>query len=196
MIKRLIKLRQYEQQGCIPLYICANYTFMEVQEAILTRRSIRKYTGSPVKDEQIGALLRAAMYAPSARNQQPWHFVVIRDRELMNSIPSFHINAKMIADAAAGILVCADIQLEQSVGYWIQDVAAATQNILLSAHGMGLGAVWLGVYPREERMNGMKKLLHLPEHIIPFSLISIGYPAEIPVQPERHLPERIHTNKW
>ena len=169
---------------------------MEVQKAILTRRSIRKYTGQEVNNEQLENLLQAAMYAPSARNQQPWHFIVIRKLEILEKIPSFHPHSKMIKDASAGILVCADVQLEQSVGYWIQDVAAATQNILLSAHGMGLGAVWLGIYPREERISGMKELFSLPDHIVPFSLISIGYPAEIPANPNRYLPERVHFDKW
>jgi len=169
---------------------------MEIQQAILTRRSIRKYSLEKVSDEQIEAILRAAMYAPSARNQQPWHFVVLRDKTILEKIPVFHPNAKMITGASAGILVCADINLEQSVGYWIQDVAAATQNILLSAYGQGLGAVWLGIYPREERIKGISDILSLPTHIVPFSLISVGYPAENPSQPDRYLPERIHFEKW
>jgi len=169
---------------------------METKEALLTRRSIRKYTGQEVNEIQIEEMLRAAMYAPSARNQQPWHFVVIRDKSILKQIPLYHVNAGMIAGASLGILVCADTGLEQSVGYWIQDVAAATQNILLSAHGMGLGAVWLGIYPREERIMGTRDLLGIPENVMPFSLISIGYPAESPAMPERFLPERIHTNKW
>jgi nitroreductase len=169
---------------------------MEVQQALLTRRSIRKYSGKEVSDEQIEAMIRAAMYAPSARNQQPWHFIVLRDKATLAKIPVFHPNSTMITGASAGILVCADIQLEQSVGYWIQDVAAATQNILLSAHGMEIGAVWLGIYPREERTEGIKNLLSLPPHILPFSIISVGYPAETPPHPDRFKPERIHFEKW
>jgi len=169
---------------------------MEVQQALLSRRSIRKYSGKEVSDEQIESMIRAAMYAPSARNQQPWHFIVLRNKATLAKIPVFHPNSKMITGASAGILVCADIQLEQSVGYWIQDVAAATQNILLSAHGMEIGAVWLGIYPREERTEGIKTLLSLPPHIIPFSIISVGYPAEAPPHPDRFKPERIHFEKW
>lgn len=169
---------------------------MEVQHAILTRRSIRKYSGTEVSNEQIESMILAAMYAPSARNQQPWHFIVLRDKATLAKIPVFHPNSKMITGASAGILVCADIQLELSVGYWIQDLAAATQNILLSAHGMELGAVWLGIYPRKERIKGIKNLLSLPPHIIPFSLISVGYPAETPSHPDRFKPERIHFEKW
>jgi nitroreductase len=169
---------------------------MEVQKAILTRRSIRKYSEKEISGEQIDTMLRAAMYAPSARNQQPWHFVVLRDKATLKKIPAFHPNSKMIVGASAGILVCADTDFEQNTGYWIQDAAAATQNILLSAHGNDLGAVWLGIYPREERIEGIKHLLNLPPHIMPFSLISLGYPAEVPTQPDRYKPERIHFESW
>ena len=169
---------------------------MEIQHALTTRRSIRKYTQEKVPDIQINNMLEAAMYAPSANNKQPWHFVIIRNKETLEQIPIFHPNAKMIKDASLGILVCTDDDIENSVGYWIQDCAAATQNILLSAHGMGLGAVWCGIFPREERIVGIKKLFSLPQNITPFSLISIGHPDEQKEQPQRFSKERIHIEKW
>lgn len=169
---------------------------MEIQEAILTRRSIRKYTGQEVTSEQIETMLRAAMFAPSARNLQSWQFIVVRDKKTLTAIPGFHPHAKMIVTASTGILICADTSIEPMIGYCLENVTAATQNLLLSAHGLGLGAVWLGIYPREERMTGITELFGLPEHIIPFSLISIGYPAEQPAQPERYLKERVHFEKW
>ncbi len=164
-------------------------------EAILTRRSIRKYTKQPVPDEVVKELLEAAMYTPSAGNRQPWCFVVINDRKILNEIPKYHTYAQMLKEAPAAILVCCDINLENK-GFGVEDCSAATQNILLAAHAKGLGAVWLGVYPAEPRVTATKKLLNLPEHIIPISLISIGYPAEQKPQPDRYRADRVHYNQW
>lgn len=169
---------------------------MEVIEAILTRRSIRKYSREKVTDNQIEIILKAAMYAPSAMNQQPWHFIVIDDREKLNLIMEVHPYSKMLKEAGLAILVCGDERLQLSKGYWVVDCGAATQNLLLAAHGIGLGAVWLGVHPREERKSGIRKIFHLPDHVQPFSLISIGYPAEEKLFPQRFKPERIHKNSW
>ena len=129
---------------------------------ILERRSIRKYTGKPVSDELIEKLLRAAMAAPSAGNQQPWEFVVIKDRNTMDAVTEIHPYSLMLKEAAFAIVVCADLEKEKHQGYWPQDCAAATENILIEAQYLGLGAVWLGVYPREDRVEGVKKLLNLP----------------------------------
>ncbi|HKL08382.1 MAG TPA: nitroreductase family protein [Bacteroidales bacterium] len=169
---------------------------MEIIQGILTRRSIRKYSEREITKEQIYALVKAGMYAPSARNQQPWHFVIIDERELLNKISDIHPYAKMLREAKWAIIVCGDEQPELSKGYWVVDCSAATQNILLAAHGSGLGAVWLGLHPREERKNGIKDLLQLPGNIQPLSLISIGYPNEEKKQPERFKMERIHHNQW
>jgi len=169
---------------------------MEVIEAILTRRSIRKYSREKVTDNQIEIILKAGMYAPSAMNQQPWHFIVIDDREKLNLIMEVHPYSKMLKEAGLAILVCGDERLQLSKGYWVVDCGAATQNLLLAAHGIGLGAVWLGVHPREERKSGIRKIFHLPDHVQPFSLISIGYPAEEKPVPQRFKPERIHKNQW
>ncbi len=169
---------------------------MEVIEAILTRRSIRKYSREKITDNQIEIILKAAMYAPSAMNQQPWHFIVIDERKKLNLIMEVHPYAKMLKEAGLAILVCGDERLQLSKGYWVVDCGAATQNLLLAAHGIGLGAVWLGVRPREERKSGIRKIFHLPDHVQPFSLISIGYPAEEKPVPQRFKPERIHKNQW
>lgn len=169
---------------------------MELLEGILTRRSIRKYTNQEITQEQIQLLLKAAMYAPSASNQQPWHFVVITDREALSTIKEVHPYAKMLDEAKLALLVCGDINLELSKDYWVVDCSAATQNILLAAHSLGLGAVWLGIHPRVERKNEIRKIFQLPHHIEPMSLISIGYPAEEKEMPERFKPERVHYNAW
>ncbi len=169
---------------------------MHVIEAIMTRRSIRKFTDETVDEERVTKILKAAMAAPSSKNEQPWVFVVIDDRNLLNEIPKFHPYAEMCKTAPLAILVCADRRRFLSEEIWIQDCAAATQNMLLAAHGSNLGAVWLGVYPRVERVEGMRSLLRIPVHIIPFSLVVLGYPAERKPPANRFDPSRIHRNIW
>ena len=169
---------------------------MDVLEAILSRSSIRKYNKKPVSDQLINELLEAGMSAPSAGNEQPWHFIIINDAQILSEVPSFHNHAQMLKDASVATLVCSDKNLDKHNGMWIQDCAAATENILIAVQAKGLGAVWLGIYPREERINGLRKLLDIPEHIIPFSLISIGYPAEKKPRADRYNLTRIHYNKW
>lgn len=165
-------------------------------EAVLSRRSIRRYTSEPVSDDLVEELLRAAMSAPSAGNEQPWHFFVIRDRKTMERIQEFHPFAKMLREAPVAILVCGDPSLEKYEGFWVQDCSAATENILIAAHSMGLGAVWLGLYPIEERVNGMRKLLGIPEHVIPLSLVSVGHPAEKKPPADRYDESRIYIEEW
>lgn len=165
-------------------------------DPILARRSIRKYTDQPVSDEDVAYLLRAAMSAPSAHNEQPWHFIVIRDRRLLAEIPKIHPYAQMVPGAQLAILVCADLALDTRSGFWVQDCAAATENILIAAQSKGLGAVWVGVYPREERVQSFRQLFGIPENVVPFSLIPIGYPAEHKPPSDRFNPSRIHHDRW
>jgi nitroreductase len=165
-------------------------------EAILTRRSIRRYTPQQVPEETVRQLLQAAMSAPSAGNEQPWQFVVITDRRLLDEIPRFHPFAAMLKEASVAIVVCGDLRLEKNKGYWVQDCSAATQNLLLAAHAKGLGAVWLGVYPREDRVVNVRKLLGLPESVVPLCLVPLGYPAERIPSTERYDPSRAHFNTW
>lgn len=169
---------------------------MEVLEAILNRRSIRQYTNEPVTDDQINILLKSAMYAPSAVNKQPWHFIVFRDKTLIRAITEKHPNASMLSQASAGIVVCWDEHLQHDIGYGPVDCAAATQNILLTAYSMGIGSVWVGLYPRQQRMEFISEVFALPEHIKGFSIISLGYPAEKKMQPQRFNTDRIHFEKW
>ena len=169
---------------------------MDAIEAIITRRSIRKYTNDEVSDKLIEKLLEAAMSAPSAGNQQAWCFVVITERKILDEIPNYHPHSKMLKDAPLAILVCGDLEVETRKGFWIQDCAAATENILISANALGLGAVWLGVYPREERVVGIKNVLGLPDHIIPLSLIPIGHPAESFPPSERFDGSKVYYNRW
>lgn len=150
-----------------------------IYDNIISRTSVRSYTDQPVEPEKIELLLHAAMAAPSACNKQPWHFVVINDRQILDNIPTFSPYASMVKEAPLAIVVCGDLDKamdgwEQE--FWIQDCAAATENFLLMAHGLGLGTVWTALYPAKERYEGMQQLLDLPKHIIPLNTIIIGYP--------------------
>jgi nitroreductase len=167
-----------------------------MMEAIFARRSIRKFMNQPVADDQIELLLKAAMLAPSARDTRSWQFVVIRDRKLLSRVPDVHPYASMVPEAGLAILVCADTSLESIEGYWAINCAAATENILLQAQQMGLGAVWLGVYPRKERIDGLRKLCAVPEPVVPFALIPVGHPDEHKPPAERYDPARIHLNRY
>jgi nitroreductase len=169
---------------------------MDTIEAIHTRRSIRKYLDKAVPEDLVRQLLAAAMQAPSARNQQPWQFVVIDDRKPLAEIASLMPNAAMAAAAPLAILVCGDVSLEKSEGYWVVDCSAAVQNMLLAAHALGLGAVWCGIYPRPPRMRDMKRLISLPENVVAHSLVVVGYAAERVPAEDRYLPERVRRNRW
>jgi nitroreductase len=166
-------------------------------EAIKKRRSIRKYTNQAVSDEQIKILLEAAMSAPSAGNEQPWHFIVIKERHLLDEVPKYHPYSSMLKQAPVAVLVCADTKLNKyNMDYWVQDCAAATENLLVAVAAQGLGAVWLGVYPGQERVAGLRQLFNVPEEVIPFALVPIGYPAEYKDPENRYREDRIHLNRW
>jgi nitroreductase len=169
---------------------------MDAIEVLMTRRSVRAYTDEPVSDDQLRKILAAGMQAPSAGNQQPWHFVVLRRREHLDGLAGVLEIGKMLGQAPLGIVVCADVGREQHKGYWVQDCAAATQNILLACHALGLGAVWIGVYPRDERVAALRALLGLPATVTPLCAIAIGRPAEHPAPVERFRPDRIHEEQW
>jgi len=169
---------------------------MDAMTTLYSRRSIRLYNAKSVPGNVVQDILRAAMCAPSAGNERPWHFIVLTDRALLDEIPKIHPFAAMLKQAQTAILVCGDVALEKYKGYWALDCAAASQNILLAAHAKGLGAVWCGVYPTEDRVMNLKKLLNLPEHIVPFSLIPLGFPAEVKEPVERFDGSRVHDNRW
>ncbi len=165
-------------------------------DVLFKRRSIRKYTDQSVSEKQIEQIIRAGMAAPSAGNQQPWHFIVIRDREMLDQITTFHPYAQMLKESNCAIVVCGDVSLEKHERYWVQDCSAATQNMLLMAHDLGLGSVWLGVFPVEERVQPLRKLLNLPEGVIPLAVLPVGYPAESKKPADRFDQSRVHYNGW
>lgn len=171
---------------------------MDVIQAINSRRSVRSFTDEPVADTLIEKLTRAAMQAPSAGNQQPWHFIVVRDRQKLDKIPSFHPYCKMISQVSTAIVVCGDPRGKKWPDLWPQDCSAAVQNLLLAARMEELGAVWTGVYPFEERMAGCRKLFNIPQEVFPFAVIPIGYPKDREQafkEKDRFKPELIHREQ-
>jgi nitroreductase len=165
-------------------------------KALLSRRSIRRFTGQPVPEKIIIELLEAAMCAPSAGNEQPWQFVIIDQRPILDEIPRFHPYAKMVLEAPVAVLVCGDMDRDLHKGYWVQDCSAATENLLIAAVEKGLGGVWVGIYPRDERVRALRELLEIPESVVPFALIPLGYPAEEKQAANRFDAGRVHYNRW
>jgi nitroreductase len=170
---------------------------MNTLEAICTRRSIRKYREGTIAPETLETILRAAMSAPSACNQQPWEFVIIDDPDILARVPSeLNEHAAMCAGAALAILVCGNTSRETCPGNWHLDCAAATQNLLLAVHEAGLGAVWTGVYPDAQLRRAFQAFFGLPEEVMPLALVPIGIPDEQPEHEDRYMPERVHRNQW
>jgi nitroreductase len=169
---------------------------MDALEAILSRRSIRKYGSQAVTEEEVRTLLEAAMAAPSAGNEQPWQFVVITARATLDQIPSFHEYSKMLYEAPLAVLVCGDRRQKKYEGFWVQDCAAATQNLLLAAHALGLGAVWLGVYPDDGLESKLAEILGLPPEVTPVALVAVGHPAEKKPPAGRFDEGRVHRERW
>lgn len=155
-------------------------------ENIMTRASVRSYTDQPVEEEKIETILRAAMAAPTAVNKQPWHFVVVTDKERLSAIEQY--------SSPLAIVVCGDMNKTMSGAakeFWLTDTSLASENILLAAHALGLGAIWTAVYPNEERMRQVRVALQLPENLIPLNTIIIGYAAEKLQPKDKWKPENI-----
>lgn len=171
-----------------------------VLENIFSRKSVRSYTDQPVSKEQLDTLVRAAMAAPTGKDMRPWNFVIINEREMMDSLSRQLPYAKMLKTAQAAIVVCGDMSVTDQSGNpscnWTFDCSAATENLLLAAEAMGLGAVWTGVHPYEDRVAAVKSVLGLPEHIVPLNVVPIGYPKGNPQPKDKFNPNQIHYNGW
>lgn len=168
-------------------------------QTILSRTSVRAYTDQKVEKDKIEKLLRAAMAAPTAVNKQPWHFVVIEDKHVLEQIAEEIPTAKMAARAPLAITVCGDMEKAldgEGRDFWVQDASAATENLLLAAHAMGLGAVWTSVYPIKDKVDATRALLKLPETIVPLGTIVIGYPKEKPLPKDKWKPENVSYNTF
>lgn len=167
-------------------------------ENIMSRASVRTYTAEPVDTADITTMLRAGMAAPTAMNRQPWVFVVITDADRRAALASELPYCKMAGTAPLLIAVCGDRAkfIEDAPEYWVQDCSAATENILLAAHALGLGAVWTGVYPVQERVELVSEALGLPEDIIPLNIICIGHPEGDNPAKDKWDPAKIHYNSF
>lgn len=166
---------------------------------IMTRVSVRQFTGEKISSEQIDTLLRAAMAAPSAINKQPWAFIVVTDEAIIERLGEELPFSRCSNHPACAIIPCGDLSKAiEGAGrdFWINDVSAATENLLLAAHAMGLGAVWTGLHPNMERAAFVQEMLGLPEHIIPLCIVPVGVPAEQPEVKDKYNAEIIHYNRW
>lgn len=172
-----------------------------VMSAILGRKSIRKFSEERVSEEDILAMLRAAMAAPSAMNWQPWRFVVVDSRESLDAMAALNEHGHMLSYAPVAIVVCGVTEWEYDGRkchnvYWEQDCAAATENLLLAAHACGLGACWNGCWPRAERVAPLKELLGIPDGVEPFSVIPVGHPLSDKAAKDKWNADNIHWGRW
>jgi nitroreductase len=165
---------------------------------IFSRRSVRKFENKEIPADMFNDLFEAAMAAPSAVAKDPWHFLLVRDRNTLDKIVKILPNGQMLRQAPATVIVCGDINKANcnEVSYMLQDLSAAVENILLAATALGLGSCWLGMHPRPDRVAGIRSLFSLPENIIPMCGIALGWPAENPEPRTRFNPERVHLEKW
>lgn len=169
---------------------------METIQALLTRRSIRKYKNQPVEKDKIEIILKLAMYAPSAMNLQAWHFIVIDNKDILaNTIQSIP-HAELLRQTPNAILVCGDKTIEANESWMIQNCSAAIQNVLLSAHALGIGSCWIAIHGIDDVVKNVSKQFNLPENVIPVALISLGYPDETVFAEDRFKQDKIHYNKW
>ena len=169
---------------------------METLQALSTRRSIRSFTPEAVSDADLDAILRAAMAAPSASNERPWRFIVARERATLDRLSKATPFAGPLAAAPLGIVVCADQKVLRHKGFWVIDCSAAIENMLLAAHAIGLGGVWIGVHPVAALSLAVRLAAGLPRHIKPHSLVAIGHPAEDRPPVDRFDPGFIHAERW
>ncbi|HET6351637.1 MAG TPA: nitroreductase family protein [Coriobacteriia bacterium] len=169
---------------------------MDAMQAMLTRRSIRRFTDAPVSDEVLEQVLRAAMAAPSAGNEQPWRFVIVREREALRRLSRTTPFAKPLEGAAVGLVVCADKRVLRYPGFWSIDCSAAIENLLVAAHASGLGGVWIGVHPMKPFEMAVALAVKTPRHIRPMSLVALGHPAEDKPAAERYEPGFVHVERW
>ena len=167
-------------------------------EVIYTRRSVRSFTGEAVSRESLMKILKAGMAAPSARNIQPWAFVAVTERGLLDSLCERLPYAKMLDKAGAAVIVCGVPGKDEVYGgkYWVEDCSAATENILLACHAMGLGAVWTAAYPNEDRMTAVRDIIGVPEDVIPLAVIPIGVPKDKGKVIDKFKEANIRWERW
>jgi nitroreductase len=173
-------------------------TDMNTLSVIHSRKSVRHFTERAVSREDLVTLVRAGMAAPSGKNEQPWAFVVVTERASLDALAERLPYAKMLRQAQAAIVVCGDMSkpADPDKSLWVQDCSAATENILLAAEAMGLGAVWTAAYPYEERINSVVETLNFPAHITPLCVVPIGYPEGTDKPKDKWNPENLKWEVW
>lgn len=169
---------------------------MNLLDVINTRRSIRKFTGEVISDQEVEIILQAGFQAPSAMNREPREYIVVRDKDTLDQIEAYHPHAKMLSQAGCAIVVCGDKNKQNIEGFLSQDCSASVQNILLAAHTLDLGAVWCGVHPRPELVEPMVEILGLPEHIIPIAMVVVGRPDQKIQAIDRYNKACVRYEKW
>jgi len=168
-------------------------------DTIHSRKSVRNYTQEGVDKDTLQVLVKAGMAAPSAMDKRPWSFVVVTKKDVLAKLADTLAYGQMLKSAAAAIVVCG--RLDKSLpnveeGFWVQDCSAATENILLAAESLGLGAVWLGVYPSGQRVAGVRNVLSIPDQVVPLNVISIGHPTGVEKPKDKFDPSNMHWDKW
>ncbi|NTW74983.1 MAG: nitroreductase family protein [Chlorobiaceae bacterium] len=166
--------------------------------AIMNRRSVRDFTESEVDSETLELLLRAGMAAPTARNTQPWSFIVVTEHGLLEGLAEGLPYGKMLGKARAAITVCAlpEEANGQSSELAVVDATCATENILIAAHALGLGAVWVAAYPYSDRMAHVRSMMQIPDTVIPLCVIPLGHPTVVKPPIDKFKPEKIHRERW
>lgn len=167
-------------------------------EIIFGRRSIRVFRSGLVPETTVRFLLEAAMAAPSAVAKDPWHFIVVRHRDTLSRLAGVLSNGSMLHGAGLAVAVCGDLEVahDRQLSYLLQDCSAAIENLLLAAHAVGLGACWLGVHPREERMRHLSEIFTLPAGVLPVAVIALGWPGETKEPRNRYQPDHVHAERW
>lgn len=163
-------------------------------DTIFNRKSVRKYTERPVEKAMLETLARAGMAAPSSKDRRPWEFIIVTDRKLLDAMGEGLPLARMLKDTKQAIVVCGDTVKSENA--WYLDCSAAAQNILLAAESMGLGAVWTAAYPYPDRIKVVREVLNLPNHLIPLTVIPVGYPQGSDKAKVKFNKQQIHYNSW
>lgn len=169
---------------------------MDTLECISTRRSVRKFTGEKISEEELELILRAGFKAPSAYNLQPREYIVVEDQEILEKISKFHPHAKMLTSARTGIFVCGDTSKQDNKGFLVADSSAAIQNMLLASHSLGLGGVWCGIYDVDKLVNSTREILNLPDYILPIGLVVVGNTEVVLDEIDRYDENKVHYNEW
>jgi nitroreductase len=163
-------------------------------DLMYSRQRVRDFSDAPVSDGQVEAMLKAAMAAPSVQDRRPWHFVVVRQRKMLDKLSKVHKYAYMLEKAPLAVAICGDQKVSEK--YWVEDGCVATQNLLLAAKVLGLGGVWISLYPKKKPQRAVRDLLDIPDHVGVLCILALGYPAKKEQVSTKYDPKRVHEEEW